>query len=110
LTLDSVVSNIAAMPATSLPALEQHLEARLLELDKLHRERPSAHRARAEAGQKIDELLDEIAELQRMIDTGPAETLEDAAVKLRRLGAYVDRGQPARLLAGALVAVERAAR
>ncbi len=65
--------------------------------------------ARAEAGQRVDELLDEIGELQRMIDTGPAETLEDAAVKLRRLGAYVDRGQPARLLAGALGAVERAA-
>ncbi len=29
----------------------------------------------------------------------PAETLEDAAVKLRRLGAYVESGQPARLLA-----------
>jgi hypothetical protein len=63
--------------------------------------------ARADAGQRIDELLDEIAELQRMIDTSPAETLEDAAVKLRRLGAYVERGQPARLLAGALGAVER---
>ncbi len=25
-----------------------------------------------------------------MIDTSPAETLEDAAVKLRRLGAYVE--------------------
>jgi hypothetical protein len=49
------------------------------------------------------------SELQRMIDTAPAKTLEDAAVKLRRLGAYVDRGQPARLLAGALGAVERAA-
>ncbi len=65
--------------------------------------------ARAEAGQRIDELPDEIAELQRLIDTRPAETLEDAAVKLRRLGAYVDKGQPARLLAGALAAVERAA-
>ena len=28
-------------------------------------------------------------------------------MKLRRLGAYVDRGQPARLLAGALGGVER---
>jgi hypothetical protein len=28
--------------------------------------------------------------------------------KLRRLGAYIERGQPARLLAGALGAVERA--
>ena len=34
-----------------------------------------------------------------MIDTSPAETLEDAAVKLRRLEAYVESGQPARLLA-----------
>ncbi len=65
--------------------------------------------ARAEAGQKIDDLLEEIAELQRMIDARPAESLQDAAVKLRRLGAYVERGQPARLLAGALGAVERAA-
>jgi hypothetical protein len=65
--------------------------------------------ARANAGERIDELLDEIAELQRLIDTSPAETLEDAAVKLRRLGAYYWQGQPARLLAGALGAVERAA-
>ena len=34
-------------------------------------------------------------------------TLEDAAVKLRRLGALVEKGQPARLLAGALGAVEK---
>ncbi len=100
------------MPATSLPALEHHLEACLLELEKTHLSRPSlpTAMARAEAGQRIDDLLDGIAELQRMIDTSPAETLQDAAVKLRRLGAYVDRGQPARLLAGALGAVERAAR
>ncbi len=99
------------MPTASLTSLEQHLEARLLELDKLHRTRPvlPTAMARAEAGQRIDELLDAIAELQRLIDTSPAETLEDAAVKLRRLGAYVERGQPARLLAGALEAVERAA-
>jgi DNA-binding ferritin-like protein len=63
----------------------------------------------SEAGQRIDNLLDEVAEIQRMIDTSPAETLEDAAVKLRRLEAYVERGQPARLLAGALSAVERVA-
>jgi hypothetical protein len=98
------------VPATSLPTLEQHLETRLLVLEKLHQARPSlpAALARAEAGQRIDDLLDQIAELQRLIDTSPAETLQDAAVKLRRLEAYVDRGQPARLLAGALGAVERA--
>ncbi len=49
------------------------------------------------------------AEAGRRIDTSPAETLEDAAVKLTRLGAYVEQGQPARLLAAALGVVERAA-
>ena len=99
------------MPDTSLLTLEHHLEAALLEIQKLELARPSLPTAmeRAKAGQRIDELLDAIAELQRMIDTSPAETLEDAAVKLRRLGAYIERGQPARLLAGALEAVERAA-
>ena len=100
------------MPTTSLLALEHHLEVSLLELDKLHQTRPGLPTAmeRAKAGQRIDELLDMIAELHRQIDMSPAETLEDAAVKLRRLEAYVDAGQPARLLAGALSAVERAAR
>ncbi len=88
------------MPATSLPALEQHLESHLLELEKTHRARPGlpTAMARAEAGQRIDDLLDMIAELQRMIETGPAETLEDAAVKLRRLSAYVEESRPMRLL------------
>ena len=96
---------------TSLPAFEQNLETRLFELDRLHQTRPQLPTAlaRAEAGQRIDDLLDAIAEIQRMIDTSPAKTLDDAAVKLRRLGAYVDGGQPARLLAGALGAVERVA-
>jgi hypothetical protein len=99
------------MPTASLPTLEKRLETRLLDLDKLHRERshlPTAM-ARAEAGERIDRLLNDIAELQRLIDASPAETLEDAAVKLRRLGAYVEQGQAARLLPGALSAVERAA-
>ncbi len=73
------------MPNALLPTLEHHLEARLLELEKLHQTRPQlpTAMARAEAGQRIDDLLDEIAELQRMIEMSPAETLEDAAVKLR---------------------------
>ena len=44
-----------------------------------------------------------------MIHTSPPETLQGAAVKLRRLGAYVEDARPMRLLAGALEAVERAA-
>ncbi len=45
--------------------------------------------ARAGAGQRIDELLDEIAELQQEITLRPALTLQDAAVKLRRLSVYL---------------------
>ncbi len=91
------------MPNALLPALERHLGASLLELERLHQTRPGlpTAMARAEAGERIDELLDAIAELQRMIDASPAVTLEDAAVKQRRLGAYVEQGQPARLLASA---------
>ncbi len=46
---------------------------------------------RAEAGQKIDALLEEMAELQAQIDTSPAKS------------------RPLKLLAGALEAVEKAA-
>ncbi len=65
------------MPSASLPTLEKHLEARLLKLDELHRTRPGlpTAMARAEAGRRIDDLLDAIAELQRMIDASPAEPL-----------------------------------
>ena len=40
----------------------------------------------------LAKLLEEIAELQQSIDSSPAETLQDAAVKLRRLSAYLDQG------------------
>ena len=98
------------MPAADLPALETRLEACLIELERLYEARPrmSDALARAGAGQQIDELLNEIAELQQSIDNSPAETLQDAAVKLRRLSACVDSGRPARLLGSALEAVERA--
>ena len=68
--------------------------------------------AQAGAGQRIDELLAEIAELQRQIMLSPAVTLQDAAVKLRRLSVYLEAleaREPVRLLEGALEAVERAA-
>ena len=97
------------MPPSDLTSLERDLEARLLKLDELQTTRPHLPDAlaRADAGRQIDELLDEIAELQQSIDNSPAETLQDAAVKLRRLSAYVDRGHQARLLGSALTAVER---
>ena len=99
------------MPATSLPILEQRLEACLLELEKTHRARPGlpTAMARAEAGRRVDKLYEQMVELQGQIDAGPAETLQDAAVKLRRLSAYVEDTRPMRLLSGALEAVERAA-
>ena len=99
------------MSTPSLPALEQRLETCLLELEKTHLSRPSLPTAlaRAEAGRRVDELYERIAELQQQIDAGPAETLQDAAVKLRRLSAYVEDVRPMRLLSGALEAVERAA-
>ena len=50
-----------------------------------------------------------MVELQEQIDASPAETLQDAAVKLRRLSAYVEEARPMRLLLGALEAVEKAA-
>ncbi len=82
------------MPATSLPDLEQRLEACLLELEKTHLSRPSLPTAltRAEAGRRVDELYEEMVELQDQIDASPTETLQDACVKLRRLGAYVEGG------------------
>ena len=42
--------------------------------------------ARADAGRRIDQLYEQIAELRDQIETSPAVTLQDAAVKLRRLG------------------------
>ena len=99
------------MPSTSLPALEQRLEACLIDLETLHNSRPSLPTAleRAKAGQRIDKLYEEMLELQQEIDASPAETLQDACVKLRRLSAYVEEARPMRLLSGALEAVERAA-
>ncbi len=100
------------MPAADLPTLETRLEARLIELERLHQVRPSLPDAlgRAGAGQRIDELLDEIAVLQQEVEKSPAETLADAAVQLRRLAAWIDGANevPERLLASALRAVERA--
>ncbi len=80
------------MPAADLPALETRLEACLIELERLYEARPRMSDAlgREGAGQRIDELLDEIAVLQQEVEKSPAETLADAAVKLRRLSVYLE--------------------
>ncbi len=61
-------------------------------------------------GRQIDDALTEIRDLERQIALARASTLADAAVQLRRLAAWIDGGNevPARLLASALGAVERA--
>ncbi len=89
------------MPAPDLSALEKRLEAGLLELERLYQARPSLPDALARAGdgQRIDELLDEIRDLEREITLSPAMTLQDAAVKLRRLSVYLG-GAGARDAAG----------
>ena len=99
------------MPTATLPDLEQCLETCLLELEILYRSRPSLPTAlaRAEAGRRVDKLYEQMVELQEQIDASPTETLQDAAVKLRRLSAYVEDSRPMNLLAGALEAVEKAA-
>ena len=108
----AIPCDIRLMPAADLLALEQRLEACLLELDSLQRARPKAPGAlrRAEMGRQIDDALTEIRELEQEIALARASTLADAAVQLRRLAAWIDRGNetPARLLASALGAVEKA--
>ena len=71
------------------PALEHRLEARLLEQDRLYQTRPRLPTAlaRADAGQRIDELLGEVRGIQRQIALSPATSLQDAAVKLRLIAA-----------------------
>ncbi len=100
------------MLAPDLSVLERRLTARLLELERLYQARPGLPDAlaRAGAGQRIDELLDEIGELERQIVLARASTLADAAVQLRRLAAWMDGANetPARLLASALGVVEKA--
>ncbi len=103
--------DICPMPTTSLPILEQRLVTCLLELEKTHGARPGLPTAiaRAEAGQRVDKLYEQMVKLQEQIDASPTETLQDAAVKLRRLSAYVEDTRPMRLLSDALEAVEKAA-
>ena len=62
------------MPAPSLPTLEQHLVACLIELEDLRSSRPKLPTAiaRAEAGRQIDELYEQIAELRDQIEASPA--------------------------------------
>ncbi len=106
----SISAIFAPMPAADLPFLERRLEACLIELDRLQRERPRAPGAlrRAEMGRQIDDALAEIRDLEREIALARASTLADAAVQLRRLAAWIDGEMPARLLTSALGAVEKA--
>ncbi len=96
-------------PGAGLVDLERELEALLVEYDSLSRAWPKEPHAvaRAEIGRKVEDALARIGDLQCAIVTFPADTLADAAVKLRRLGALLDGQDPARrLLVSALAVVE----
>ncbi len=58
---------------------------------------PDRVSSRPTRSRRIDELLDEIAVLQQEVEKSPAETLQDAAVKLRRLSVYLEDREPVRL-------------
>ncbi len=98
-------------PGAGLVDLERELEALLVEYDSLSRAWPKEPHAvvRAEIGRKVEDALERIGELQCAIVTFPADTLADAAVKLRRLDALLDGEDTAReLLSSALAVVETA--
>ncbi len=61
---------------------------------------------RADLGDRFEDLLDRIADLEKLIATTPARTLADAAVKLRRLFAGVDGELHTQMLASALTIIE----
>ena len=93
----------------TLVELESELEALLVEYESLSRAWPKEPHAvaRAEIGRQVDDALARIGELQYAIVAFPADTLADAAVKLRRLDALLDGQDPARqLLISALAVVE----
>ena len=96
----------------TLAEMETELEALLVEYDSLSRAWPKEPDAvaRAEIGRKVDDALVRIGNLQCAIVTFPADTLADAAVKLRRLDSLLDGEDPARqLLISVLAVVETAA-
>ena len=96
----------------TLAEVESELEALLVEYESLSRAWPKEPHAvaRAEIGRKVEDALTRIGDLQYTIVTSPADTLADAAVKLRRLDALLDGEDPARqLLSSALGVVETAA-
>ncbi len=98
-------------PGAGLVDLERELEALLVEYESLSRAWPKEPYAvaRAEIGRKVDDALGRVGELQYAIATFPANTLADAAVKLRRLDALLDVEDPAQqLLVSALTVVETA--
>ena len=67
---------------------------------------------RARMGDRIEQIFERIADIQQIIATTPASTLDDAAVQLRRLSAWLEDGQNKKarvMLRSALAVVEGAA-
>lgn len=61
---------------------------------------------RAELGDHHEDLLGEIADLEKLIAKTPARSLADAAVKLRRLFAGLDGEMHTQMLVSALTVIE----
>ena len=106
-------------PAESPATLEQQLDERLLEFERLDEAWPHGEGAveRAEIGRRREEALSDFANLQYRIITAQAETLADAAAQLRRLAVMANERPTAhallappsarRLVASVLAVVER---
>ena len=107
-------------PSENHVDIENRLQRRLLDFDRLDDEWPKGATAlvRAKIGRQHSDALSDIADLEKRIFEARAETLDDAAVQLRRLVAVMDEIDTRRLLSSpgvhrlvtsALGAVERAA-
>ncbi len=101
------------VPSGHLVDLEQQLAGLLVQFEILSEAWPVAPRAvdRASIGREHSLALDAIGALQRRITVVRAETLADAAVQLRRLGAMAGDDDPEMMLlvASVLAVVERVA-
>ena len=84
----------------TLVDLEHQFHCRLLEFARLDDEWPKGATAliRAKIGRQHSEALSDIAELEKRIFEARAESLDDAAVQLRRLAAVMDEIDVRKLL------------
>ena len=83
---------LAAHADAALVIAERELQDLLIEVDSLWAMWPKGKNAveRARIGQRIDDVLVRVSELYGVITTAQPETLQGAAVQLRRALALID--------------------